>query len=89
MDTVDDLKKDIVKKNAIVVLEKERFKEEINNGMFDDAEEVLENPETKNYYQNALDVLNKENLSDKVKISKDNLSLWKRIKENFKKILLK
>lgn len=89
MDTVDDLKKDIVKKNAIVALEKERLKEEINNGMFDDADEVLENPETKNYYQNALDVLNKENLSDKVKISKDNLSLWKRIKENFKKILLK
>ncbi len=89
MDTVDDLKKDIVKKNAFVALEKERLKEQINNGMFDDADEVLENPETKDYYQNALDTLNKENLSNTVKISEDNLSLWKRIKENFKKIVLK
>ena len=89
MDTVDDLKKDIVKKNAFVALEKERLKEQINNGMFDDADEVLENPETKDYYQNALDTLNKENLSNTVKTSEDNLSLWKRIKENFKKIVLK
>ena len=57
--------------------------------MFDDVDEVLENPETKNYYQNALDELNKENLSDTVKISDVKLSLWKRIKENFKKIVLK
>lgn len=89
MDTVDDLKKDIVKKNAFVALEKERLKKQINNGMFDDVDEVLENPETKNYYQNALDELNKENLSDTVKISDVKLSLWKRIKENFKKIVLK
>lgn len=89
MDTVDDLKKDIVKKNAVVALEKEHIKEQINNGMFDDVDEVLENPETKNYYQNALDELNKENLSDTVKISDVKLSLWKRIKENFKKIVLK
>lgn len=89
MDTVDDLKKDIVKKNAFVALEKERLKEQINNGMFDDVDEVLENPETKNYYQNALDILNKENLSDTVKTSDVKLSLWKRIKENFKKIILK
>lgn len=89
MDTVDDLKKDIVKKNAFVALEKERLKEQINNGMFDDVDEVLENPKTKDYYQNALDTLNKENLSNTVKISEDNLSLWKRIKENFKKIVLK
>lgn len=89
MDTVDDLKKDIVKKNAFVALEKERLKEQINNGMFDDVDEVLENPETKNYYQNALDILNKENLSDTVKTSDVKLSLWKRIKENFKKIVLK
>lgn len=89
MDTVEDLKKDIVKKNAVVALEKERLKEQINNGMFDDVDEVLENPETKNYYQNALDELNKENLSDTVKISDVKLSLWKRIKENFKKIVLK
>ena len=89
MDTVDDLKKDIVKKNAVVALEKERLKEQINNGMFDDVDEVLENPKTKDYYQNALDTLNKENLSNTVKISEDNLSLWKRIKENFKKIVLK
>ena len=89
MDTVDDLKKDIVKKNAVVALEKEHIKEQINNGMFDDVDDVLENPETKNYYQNALDELNKENLSDTVKISDVKLSLWKRIKENFKKIVLK
>ena len=89
MDTVDDLKKDIVKKNAVVALEKEHIKEQINNGMFDDVDDVLENPETKNYYQNALDELNKENLSDAVKISDVKLSLWKRIKENFKKIVLK
>ena len=89
MDTVDDLKKDIVKKNAFVALEKERLKKQINNGMFDDVDEVLENPETKNYYQNALDELNKENLSDTVKISDVKLSLWKKIKKNFKKIVLK
>ena len=46
METVDDLKSDIAKKDVIVKMEQQRIKKQIEEGMFDDAEEILSNPET-------------------------------------------
>ena len=86
METVNDLKNDIMKKNVEVEKQKNEIKKEIDNGLFENADEVLSNPSTKDYYQTALNMLNNENLTNP-KIS-EKQSLWKIIKENFKRILL-
>ena len=58
--------------------------------MFDNAEEILSNPKTNNYYQEAVESLNKEKLEipDKTSKKENDKNLWKKFKENFKKVIL-
>ena len=62
METVEDLKKDIQKKNALVKIEQSHIKEKIDNGLFDDVDEVLE--EKNNYYREALTILEQEQIEN-------------------------
>lgn len=90
METVENLKNDIAKTNATVKIEQKRLQKEIENGLFDNADEILSNPETNNYYQKALEELNKKTMKIPYKTSKkeNEKTLWKKFKENFKKIIL-
>lgn len=90
METVEDLKNDIAKTNATVKFEQKRLQKEIENGLFDSADEILSNPKTNNYYQKALEELNKETLEipDKTSKKENEKTLWKKFKENLKKIIL-
>lgn len=90
METVEDLKNDIAKTNATVKIEQKRLQKEIENGLFDNAEEILSNPKTNNYYQEAVESLNKEKLEipDKTSKKENDKNLWKKFKENFKKVIL-
>lgn len=91
METVDDLKSDIAKKDVIVKMEQQRLKKQIDEGMFDDAEEILSNPETENYYKEALSMLKNQNLEETTKTSEDkkeNENLWVKFKKNLKKVIL-
>lgn len=86
METVEDLKNDIAKSETLLKIEQQHIKEEIDSGMFDNVDEVLSNPETNDYYQKALD-----NLSNTPKISEkenEKKTLWMKLKQNLKKIIL-
>lgn len=87
MDSLKDLKNDIAKKDAIVKMEQMHIKEKIDNGLFDDVDDVLESK--KNYYQEALSMLEQENLQDVSKDLQKKKSLWKKFKKNLKSIILK
>lgn len=91
METVEDLKKDIQKKNALVKIEQSHIKEKIDNGLFDDVDEVLE--EKNNYYREALTILEQEQIENLQNAPKDlnegKKSLWSKFKKNLKTIILK
>lgn len=91
METVEDLKKDIQKKNALVKIEQSHIKEKIDNGLFDDVDEVLE--EKNNYYREALTILEQEQIENLQNAPKDlneeKKGLWSKFKKNLKTIILK
>lgn len=89
METVNDLKNDIASKERLLKIQQQQIKKQIDDGMFEGAEEILENPETKNYYQQAMTFLEKEENKDFQTKETNNESFWYKIKENFKKIILK
>ena len=90
METVEDLKNDIAKTNATIKIEQKRLQKEFENGFFDNADVILSNPETNDYYQKALKELDKEILEtpDKTSKKENEKTLWKKLKENFRKIML-
>ena len=76
MDSVNDLKKDIIKSRAVVKEQQRQLKEKIDRGCWDDADVFFENPENAGYFY-----------SEKKEPLKKNI--WKRVGENLKKMIKK
>ena len=89
METVDDLKNDIIRKETIVKQEQCKFKKFIDDGLFDNADEILSNE----YYFKTLQEIEKDknierehNVIEPLK-RKDKKSLLSIMKKNLKKIV--
>lgn len=89
METVEDLKNDIIKKDEVLKAHQQYLKHEFENGLWDTVDEVLNNPETSNYYEKALVELENENLTQPTKtLEKEKKGFFSKIKKNLKKIVL-